>query len=152
MPSRPSVCFWVTELFWLLSSALLILLPYCFLFLPTWRRLYLCLLFFLYSFLWRPPSLLFTPLSPQSQNTHHQHEDLSPSIINDKCQSNPWGQGPCLPFPSPCCWKERINYHLNTRISKIHLPLLTSVPESRPLFASKTTSFAFLLPPPIPWG
>lgn len=30
------VCFWVAELFWLLSSMLLILVLYCFLSLPTW--------------------------------------------------------------------------------------------------------------------
>ena len=114
---------------------LLILVPYCFLFLPTWIVKALSLSFpFSVSFFWRAPLLSFIPLSPQSQNAHHQLEALSPSIINDKWQSAPGRTMSALPKTPLCphCWKEWMNYHLNTRISKIHPPLLTSAPESGP--------------------
>lgn len=50
----------------------------------------------------RPVTALYCILTSISKRPS-QHEDLSPSVVNDKCQSAPRGQGPRLPFPRPHC-------------------------------------------------
>lgn len=55
---------------------------------------------------------------------------------------------PSRPILCPRCWNKWMNCHLCIKSSKIYLPLLTSFLESRSLFDSTTTFFAFLWSPP----